>query len=232
MGHTFAMNSLGRMYQRGETVPVNLALARRYWEESAARGDIYGIDNLGWAYLDGVGGEKDPAKAMAYFKQAYELGHPEAPTNIGRLYFLGLGVPVDFAEARRWYLIGADRGDAWGALNLGDLIKAGKGGPVDAARAGYYYARAAAAVNRLEPAEQARQRLTAMDAKDKAQALDLLIRDVVPDAAATSPAGQTARAQRLIAEKGLKPIDASPDAILIGVAQAAWLARTARADLF
>jgi TPR repeat protein len=141
-------------------------------------------------------------------------------------------VPVDFAEARRWYLVGADRGDAWGALNLGDLIKAGKGGPADAAKAGYYYARAAVAVNRLEPAEQARQRLAAMDAKDKAQALSLLLRDVVPDAVAESPAGQTSLGQRIMAEKGLKPIDASPDAILIGVAQAAWLARITRADLF
>jgi TPR repeat protein len=229
-GHTFAMNSLGRMYQRGETVPANPALARRYWEESAARGDIYGIDNLGWAYLDGVGGEKDAAKAMSYFKQANDLGHPEAPTNIGRLYFMGAGVPVDFAEARRWYRIGADRGDAWGALNLGDLIKGGKGGGADNAQAGYYYARAAAAVNRLEPSEQARQRLVAMDAKDKEQALRLLLRDVDPTAAAQTDT--VAIAQRALSQKGVKLSDGSPDALLIGVAQAAWLARTGRADLF
>jgi TPR repeat protein len=229
-GHTFAMNSLGRMYQRGETVPANPELARRYWEESAARGDIYGIDNLGWAALEGVGGDKDPAKAMKYFKQAYELGHPEAPTNIGRLYFMGVGVPVDFAEARRWYTIAADRGDAWGALNLGDLVMGGKGGASDNAQAGYYYARAAAAVNRLEPAEQARQRLAAMAPKDKAQALRLLLRDVDPNAAAQGD--PAASAQRVLSQKGIKVSNDSPDALLIGVAQAAWLARTGRADLF
>jgi TPR repeat protein len=231
-GHTYSMNSLGRMYQRGETVPVNLALARRYWEESAARGDIYGVDNLGWVYLDGVDVPKDPLKAMAYFKQASDLGHPEAPNNVGRLYVLGAGVPIDYTEARRWYLLGADRGDAQAALNLGDLVSTGKGGRIDKVQAGYYYARAAAAPNRPGPSEEARTRLASMDAKDKTEVLRLLLRDADPSAESASMPSLTSLAQRILSQKGIAPSDKSPDAVLIGIAQATWLARMKRADLF
>lgn len=232
MGHTFSMNSLGRMYQRGETVPVDLALARRYWEESAARGDIYGIDNLGFVYLEGVDAPKDPAKAMAYFKQASDLGHPEAPNNIGRLYVLGLGVPVDFAQARQWYRVGADRGDAWAAFNLGELLRLGKGGPADDVQAGYYYARAAGSINRIEPADLAHKQLAGLDAKNKIAVLRLLLDDVDPAGKSAPESALADMAQRVMAAKGVKPADASPDAVLIGAAQAMWLSRAARADLF
>jgi TPR repeat protein len=232
MGHTFSMNSLGRMYQRGEDVPVDLALARRYWEESASRGDIYGIDNLGFVYLEGVGVEKDPTKALTYFKQASALDHPEAPNNIGRMYFLGLGVPVDYAEARRWYLIGADRGDAWAAYNLGEMLRVGKGGPADDIHADYYYARAAASINRIEPAELGRKQLAGMDPRSRTEVLRLLLRDIDPASKNATDAELGDLAMRAMAVKGLTLKDGSPEAVLIGVAQASWLSRSARADLF
>jgi TPR repeat protein len=232
MGHTFSMNSLGRMYQRGETVPVDLAMTRRYWEESAARGDMYGIDNMGYVYLDGIDVEKDPAKALTFFKRAADLGHPEAPNNIGRLYVLGSGVPVDYAEARRWYRIGADRGDVWAAYNLGELCRLGKGGPVDPVQAGYYYARAAASINRIDAAELARKELASLDGRKKPEMLRLLLADIDPTSQRAPDTALRGLAQRAMSAKGLKAVDTSSDATLIGTAQAVWIARNARADLF
>jgi TPR repeat protein len=232
MGHTYSMNSLGRMYERGETVPVDLALARRYWEESAARGDMYGIDNLGFVYLEGVGASKDPAKALTYFKQAADLGHPEAPRNIGILYFTGEGVPVDFAQARKWYLIGLERGDAWAAFNLGEMYRLGKGAAADSAQAAYFYARAAAAINRVDPSNLARAALLKLDPKAKLAALRLLLRDIDPANASAADADLAGLAQRAVAARDLPPAGASPDALLISTAQALWLARNMRADLF
>jgi TPR repeat protein len=232
MGHTYSMNALGRMYKLGETVPVDLALARRYWEESASRGDIYGIDNLGFVYLEGVGAPKDPAKALTYFKQAADLGHPEAPRNIGILYFTGEGVPVDFEQARKWYLIGLERGDAWAAYNLGEMHRLGKGGAPDNAQAAYFYARAAAAINRVEPSNLARAELVKLNPKEKLAALRLLLRDINPSNASASEPELPALAQRAAAAKNLAPAGASPDALLIATAQALWLARNMRADLF
>ncbi len=232
MGHSFSMNSLGRMYQRGETVQADPALARRYWEEAAARGDIYGIDNLGFVYLEGIGAPKDNGKALAYFKQASDLGHPEAPSNIGRLYVLGQGVPVDYEEARRWYLIGADRGDAWAAFNLGELYRLGKGGPRDNVHAGYFYARAAAAINRIEPSELARKELEKLDIGEKQMVMRLLLRDLGVASDTTVDSALSDLAKRATTDTNHAPGDGSVDSLLIGSAQAIWLARSARADLF
>ena len=232
MGLTYSMNSLGRMYQRGEAVPADLALTRRYWEELAARGDVYGIDNLGWVYLDGINTPKDPGKALAYFEKASALGHPEAPGNIGVLYFNGIGVPVDFDAARKWYKIGMERGDAQAALNLGEMSRLGKGGPIDDVQAAYYYARAAAAFNRIEPAAQAREALASLAKSNKRAALRLLLGELDPANAKAPEAALDDLAQRAIAAKGLKPIDASADALLIGTAQVLWLSRKVRTDLF
>jgi TPR repeat protein len=232
MGHTFSMNSLGRMYLRGETVEANPAMARRYWEESAARGDIYGLDNLGYLYLDGVDVPKDPARALAYFQQASELGHPEAPNNIGRLYFLGIGVPVNLAEARRWYAIGVDRGDAWAALNLAELMRQGKGAPADRVRAGYFYAKAAASTNRPEPAEIARRELEGYTNAEKAAILMLLVEDIEPQAYLKSDSEVADLARRAIAGQEVIVADNSLDALLVGTAQAIWLSKNPRSDLF
>ena len=232
MGHTFSMNTLGRMYQRGEAVATDLGMTRRYWSESAARGDLYGVNNMGFVYLEGIDGEKDTSKAIEYFKRASELGHPEAPNNIGRLYALGLGVPVDYAEARKWDTIGADRGDAWAAYNLGELYRQGNGGPADAVEAGYFYARAAAAINRLEPSKLAGQQLVGLDRKTKVAVLGRLLTDIEPASGKATEAALLASARRMSAARGIKVTDGSLDGLVVAAAQCVWIARNKRADLF
>ena len=232
LGNPSSMNSLGLMFLSGESGSANPALSRRYFEEAAARGDVYGIANLGFVYLNGIDAAKDPSRALTYFEKASELGHPGMPNEIGRLYLLGIGVPVDYSQARRWYSIGADRGDAAAALNLGELMIQGRGGPKDEARAAYFYARAAASTNRNQSTEKARKALNAMSANNKTEALRLLLRDIDPANGSTPDAALADLARRAIAKKNLKPADDSPDALLIAVAQARWLASNMRGDLF
>ena len=232
VGHTFSMNALGRMYQRGETVQVDLAMTRRYWEESAARGDIYGLDNMGFVYLDGIDVDKDPLKALDYFKKAAALDHPEAPNNIGRMYILGIGVPVDYAEGRKWDGIGADRGDAWAAWNLAELDRLGHGGPVDLVASGYYDARAAGSVNRLEPSDLGRTQLAGLDRRLKPKVMRRLLADLDPSAGGLSDAALPGLAAHLLATKGVRPADGSVDATLIALAQAGDKQRNMRTDLF
>ena len=232
IGEPGAMNALGLIYLRGESVSVDLALSRRYFEEAAARSNVYAIANLGWLYLNGTDTAKDPSRALAYFKKASDLGNPGMPNEIGRLYLLGIGVAVDYSEARRWYSIGADRGDALAAMNFGDLMFQGRGGPKDEVRAAYYYARAAASINRIEPAEKARKTLAGMSVSNKTGALRLLLRDIDPANGSAPDAALADLARRAIAKKNLKPVDDSSDALLIAVAQASWLASDMRADLF
>ncbi len=66
LGHTFAMNELGAYFISLDTVHSDPARGLRYWQESAARGDIYGYNNLGVAHRDGLGGlAPDPRAAKA-----------------------------------------------------------------------------------------------------------------------------------------------------------------------
>ena len=154
------------------------------------------------------------------------------PNEIGRLYLLGIGVPVDYSQAIRWYKIGADRGNSAAALNLGELMIQGQGGPKDEARAAYYYARAAASTNRNQTTEKARKALNGMSVANKTEALRLLLRDIDPANGSAPDAALADLARRAIAKKNLKPADNSPDALLIAVAQARWLASNMRGDLF
>ena len=223
------MNSLGRMYQRGEGVPVDLDMTRRYWEASAGRGDVYGIHNLGYVYLDGIGVPKDPAKALELFRKASDLGHPSAPNSIGRMYVLGLGIPVDLAQGKAWYRIGADRGDGWAAFNLAELAKGGKGGKADPVEAATYYARAAAYTG-VESAGNGAKALAAMDKKAKAQALrGMLAASGSPDV----PDAQLVPAARTLAQTRKVQLSGdSLDAAMVAVAQVQFLASNVRADLF
>jgi len=112
------------------------------------------------------------------------------------------------------------------------LLRLGKGGPADDVQAGYYYARAAGSINRIEPADLAHKQLAGLDAKNKIAVLRLLLGDVDPAGKSAPESALADMAQRIMAAKGVKPADASPDAVLIGAAQAMWLSRAARADLF
>ena len=112
------------------------------------------------------------------------------------------------------------------------MSRLGKGGPIDDVQAAYYYARAAAAFNRMEPAARAREALASLAKSNKRAALRLLLGELDPANAKAPEAALDDLAQRAIAAKGLKPIDASADALLIGTAQVLWLSRKVRTDLF
>jgi TPR repeat protein len=231
-GQELSMDALGRMHQRGETVAINRALARRFWEEAAARGDIYGLDNLGYVYLEGIGAPQDFARARDYFLKASELGHPEAPNNIGRLYVNGLGVARDVAEAQRWYLIGMNRGDGWAAFNLGELARLGVGAPPDPALAAYYYARAAAASNRPEPASLGREALATQSEEIKMAGLRRLVAELDPAGTAARPESLPELAATAVAAQGVTPATLGLTDLMIASGQAILLAKGVRADLF
>ncbi len=175
---------------------------------------------------EGINAPKDPAKALGYFEQAAALGQPEAPREHRTSLLRGrLASPSTSSQARKWYKIGMERGDAHAAFNLGEMSRLGKGGPIDDVQAAYYYARAAAAFNRIEPAAQAREALARLAKSNKRAALRLLLGELDPANAKAPEAALDGLAQRAIAAKGLKPIDASADALLIGTAQVLWLSR-------
>jgi hypothetical protein len=87
-------------------------------------------------------------------------------------------------------------------------------------------------INRVEPAELARKELANLDVAQKQRVLRLLLRDLGVASDATVDAALADLAKRAMGEKSGAPTDGSVDSLLIGTAQAVWLSRASRADLF
>lgn len=118
LGHTFSMNALGTYFLEEGTEHYDPIRGLRYFQESAARDDIYGFNNMGYVMLRGLGGvEADPQAAFDWFKRASDGGHPSAPTQVGRMLERGEAGDKDPARALNWYDAGLSRGDAWGGVN-------------------------------------------------------------------------------------------------------------------
>ncbi|KAK7204942.1 hypothetical protein BZA70DRAFT_166917 [Myxozyma melibiosi] len=78
---------LGRMYLRGEGVPVDAAKALKWYKLGAKAGDAASLNGLGYMHLKGLGGLKANAvKAAEYFRAAAERDFGPAQVNIGKLF--------------------------------------------------------------------------------------------------------------------------------------------------
>jgi len=127
VGHTFAMNALAQLYLDEAGNYYEPARGVRYLTESAARGDIYGMNALGLVYWRGRGGEAvDFARAFDLFSLASAAGHPTAPYNLARMLRDG-DAPggQDLNAAVTAFLTSLDRGHAASAAQAAYLIRQG-----------------------------------------------------------------------------------------------------------
>lgn len=69
-GHAAAQFNLGQLYREGHGVPVDLGLARYWYEEAAAQGHAYAQFNLGIMYERGDGMPTDLIEARAWYRRA------------------------------------------------------------------------------------------------------------------------------------------------------------------
>jgi TPR repeat protein len=109
-GNAIAQANLGRMYQSGEGVPLDLAEALRWFRLSAAQGNAPAQAEIGLAYVEGDVVTQDYVIAMRWFRLAAAQGSPIAQYRIGLLYSNGHGVDRDPAEAREWISKAAAQG--------------------------------------------------------------------------------------------------------------------------
>ena len=108
-GNAEAQNKLGKLYFLGQSVPLNNATAREWFEKSAAQGNADAQNNLGFLYDKGQG---DYAKAQEWYEKAAAQRHAAAQSNLGWLYANGRGVPQDYVRAYMWWsLAAASTGD-------------------------------------------------------------------------------------------------------------------------
>lgn len=156
-GQPDATNLLGRMYQFGWGVPLDVAKARQYYRQGAQVGHIESVNSLralnnidfrkefdkllpkasqgnpsaqnriGEMYEFGYGVDRNPANAYDYYRRAAEQGYVGAQHNLARSYNFGTGIEQDFAEAEKWYRVAAKKGYTKSMFFLGTLYSNGHG---------------------------------------------------------------------------------------------------------
>ncbi len=102
-------------------------LARRYWEDSAANGNISASFNLGLLLSKGIGGLTDTVRAVTLFKRTAETGLAIGQHNLALAYYSGRGIAKDKDQARIWWERAARQGHAQAQFNLGTLLWNGDG---------------------------------------------------------------------------------------------------------
>jgi localization factor PodJL len=106
-----AQYRLAKLYERGEGVQADLAVARQWTERAAGAGNRRAMHDLGVYFARGEGAPLDEAAAFRWFRQAAELGVADSQYNLGVLYQQGRGVNASASEALFWFLVAARQGD-------------------------------------------------------------------------------------------------------------------------
>jgi TPR repeat protein len=101
-GEPTANYPLGRLYQEGIGVPVDLALAAQHYELAAEAGSVAAQATLGWVYYNGRGVQQDFVRSLHWYAQAAEQRLPQAEYALGLMYAQGQGTEKDLSQAVHW----------------------------------------------------------------------------------------------------------------------------------
>jgi len=94
-GHGEAVLAMGWYYLGGVGVGRDLVLARKWYRESARRGEPRAMFSLGRIALE----EQDFSEAFTWFRRAVDHGHARSLYWLGRHYWKGKGVAQDKKRA-------------------------------------------------------------------------------------------------------------------------------------
>lgn len=130
-----AMNNLGVLYDKGQGVPQDPALAAFWFLHSATAEHPAGMSNLGRLLEQGRGLPKDLAQAGKWFRKAADKGLAEAQYNLALLYENGQGFDKNDREAAAWYSRAAAQNQVDAQWRLGQMYREGRGVNKNATRA-------------------------------------------------------------------------------------------------
>lgn len=134
----YAMNYLGRMYQR---VYNNIDSAMFWYKNAADSGNALAMTNIGAIYINGYGKvKKDSNLAIMWFTRAADSGNDVGMYNMGVEYRKG----KNYKKAEEWFLRAEAVGYTRAMVNLGQLYeKGGNGLTKNIKTAIYWYQKAA-----------------------------------------------------------------------------------------
>ncbi len=127
-GDSAAQTSLAFMYQRGESVEIDIAKAFELYEKAIVEKQPYALFNLAIMYQHGNEVvQKDEEKAHKLFLDSAIAGVHLGQYQVGLLFEKGIGCIQNYSEAAFWYEEAAKRGHGEAFNNLGVLYKEGLG---------------------------------------------------------------------------------------------------------
>jgi len=143
MGSAEAMNMLGLMYHRGQSVTQDYNIAMNWYRKAADKGLAVAMNNIGNAYLNGWGVQRDPNQGAQWLQKASDAGYVEASNALGKLYYEGKVLKKDARKATELFQKAAKAGDASGMWNYACMAESGSGMQKDLAAARQWFAKAA-----------------------------------------------------------------------------------------
>lgn len=147
LGHSEAMNNLGRMYYGGKGTEKNLNEAFRWCKKSYDSGNVGASYDLAWLYNCGHGTEKNLYKAFTLLQEAEKAGIFGATNALGLMYLRGDGTAINPQKAFECFRKAADAGNADAMNNLAENYYDGNGLPQDEQKAFEWHKKAAEAGN-------------------------------------------------------------------------------------
>lgn len=135
---SYAMMSLGDLYNEGLGIERNTELAEKWYKKSIHSGNDFAITRLGMLY----GNLEKYDEAIKCYEIAIKKGDPVAMNSMGLLYQHGFGVKRDIQKAVKYYQDASNNGDVGGLIDLGLLYEKGLGVPQSYEKAVELYQRA------------------------------------------------------------------------------------------
>ena len=109
----YAAYQLGRRYELGDGVQVDLQSAARFYRRAALRGLADAQLALGFLHATGQGVSRNEELAFSWMAAAAGQDHPDAQHNLGVMYAEGRGVELDQEAAIKWFYRAATNGSIY-----------------------------------------------------------------------------------------------------------------------
>lgn len=112
---------IGSLYEKGQGVEKDLALARTHYLAAAEKGNAKAMHNLAVLYAEGIDGRRDYKMASRWFQRAAERGIADSQYNLAVLLMRGIGIDQNHQEAYKWFALAALQGDREAARHRDDV---------------------------------------------------------------------------------------------------------------
>jgi Sel1 repeat len=122
-GDPRAAFGLGLLYDLGEGVGQDAAVAYLWYRRAAESGFVPAEFNIAVMYDSGLGTPRNAGEAAVWYASAAAHGNARAEYNLAQLYAAGDGVPRNLDVAEAWYAAAAAHGLSAASSKLASLRK-------------------------------------------------------------------------------------------------------------